>query len=78
MTTTTTPQSGGDLTKVSVNMNRRAVTAYEITAELTGLSRTDVINRAVQVYALVEKIQHDGGRLLVQDASGKVETLDIL
>ena len=40
-------------TKVSFNACDRAVTAMELAAEATGLSRTDTLNRAIQLYATI-------------------------
>lgn len=59
------------LERVTVNLTPRASAALADAAELTGYNRTDVINRAVQVYAHLEKVQRDGGRCLVQSASGE-------
>ena len=39
-----------DLVKVTVNLTRAAFDALEASAEQEGLSRTDVINRAVLAY----------------------------
>ncbi|MET0417286.1 MAG: hypothetical protein ABW022_14840 [Actinoplanes sp.] len=78
MTTTTTPDAGGSLTKLTANMNERSMTALAAAAETTGFSRTDCLNRAIQLYAYIEKLRRDGGRLLVQNPEGKTQTLDIL
>jgi len=65
------------ITKVSFNAIPTAVRAIEIAAELTGDTRTDTINRAVQLYAFVEKIRHDGGHLVVHNADGTANRLDL-
>lgn len=39
-----------DLTKVTVNLIPAAMRALETSAEIEGLSRTDVINRALLAY----------------------------
>jgi hypothetical protein len=44
---TTDPQ----LTKVSFNALPRTVTAMDLAADAAGLSRTDTLNRAIQLYA---------------------------
>lgn len=41
------------LTKVSFSAIPRAVAAMELTAEYAGLSRTDTLNRAIQLYAAI-------------------------
>lgn len=49
-----TPQ---ELTKLTVNITPRSVVALEKAAEIEGLSKTDTVNRALQVWAylLAEK-----------------------
>jgi hypothetical protein len=44
-----------ELTKVSFNAIPRAVTAMELAATNAGLSRTDTLNRAIQLYAAVTR-----------------------
>jgi hypothetical protein len=45
------PPSGG-LTAVTVNLTERAMTALNETADRLGDTRTDTINRAIQLYAV--------------------------
>lgn len=40
-----------ELTKLSFNAHTRTMTALETTADYANLSRTDTLNRAIQVYA---------------------------
>lgn len=42
-----------DFTKISFNAIPRAVTAMELAADNAGLTRTDTLNRAIQLYAAV-------------------------
>jgi len=56
-----------ELHKVTVNLIPRAWAATEETAALLGLSRTDVINRALQVYAFFEQELAAGSVLLVRN-----------
>ena len=44
---------GGGLTRVTVNLNRQALHALEALSERTGYSKTDAINRALQIYMIV-------------------------
>lgn len=50
---TETTEPRGDLTKVTVNLTNDAMGAVESTAIRLGHTRTDTINRAVQLYAYV-------------------------
>lgn len=43
----------GELTKMTVNLAPNAVAALEAAAETEGLTRTDVVNRALQFWAMV-------------------------
>ncbi len=53
--------SDDDLTLARVNLTPRAVAAIGAAEGMTGMDRTDVVNRAVQVYAaLVEMSKHQG------------------
>ncbi|MGW5768741.1 hypothetical protein ACWEVY_06295 [Streptomyces longwoodensis] len=54
------------LERVTVNLTSRASKALETAVELTGDSKTDSINRALNMYAYVEQVLHEGGSILVQ------------
>jgi hypothetical protein len=60
---TTTSQQ---LERVTVSLIPKASRALEQSVSLTGDSRTDAINRALQLYAFVEQVMHDGGAVFVQ------------
>lgn len=57
----------GPLERVTVNLTPRAARALEQAAELTGDTKTDTINRALQVYAYLEQVTHDGGAIYVRE-----------
>lgn len=59
------------LERVTVNLTARASRALEHTVTLTGDSKTDVINRALQVYAHLEQIIHSGGGVYTKEAQSK-------
>jgi hypothetical protein len=76
-TTPSAPTSG--LTRVTVNLNRQAVQALEFVSEATGYSKTDTINRALQVYAIVQQImERNGGVLHVKHDDGELERIHIV
>lgn len=58
-----------ELTKVSANIVPRAMAALELASELTGDSRTDVINRAIQVYAYLAKQDKEGKLIFLENPS---------
>lgn len=67
-----------NLTKVTVNLIPAAETALQETADLTGYSRTDTINRALQVYAMVEKQQRVFGKELMLRSGDDLERVVIV
>jgi hypothetical protein len=78
MTTTRSTSSGdgsshdtGDtetLERVTVNLTPAAYRALERAVRLTGDTRTDTINRALQVYAYLEEITQGSGSIYVRTA----------
>ena len=67
----TTRNQHGPLERVTVNLTARASRALEQAAELTGDSKTDTINRALQVYAYLEQVTQEGGALYVRESPDK-------
>jgi hypothetical protein len=49
------------LTRVTVNLNAPAAAALESASEMTGDSRTDTVNRALQVYAELVRLRVEEG-----------------
>lgn len=66
------------LERVTVNFIPAASRALAELAETLELSKTDVLNRAVQLYLYVQRTEADGGQLLVRDSSGSLQLLKIL
>jgi len=64
------------LIKTTVNLIAPAVAALEKTAELSGHTKTDVINRALQVYGLlVEADKVHGKKTALINQYGDVEVV---
>lgn len=56
--------------RVTVNLSQRSANALEETAHLTGDSKTEVINKALQLYSMVRTAQDvRGGGAWIQDDS---------
>ena len=64
--------------KVTVNLIPKAWDAANETATRLGLSRTDVINRALQAYAFIEQVTAGGSEVLVRSGDGTVEQVKFL
>lgn len=59
----------GPLERVTVNLTARASRALEQAAQITGDTKTDTINRALQVYAYLEQVTQDGGAIYVRESA---------
>jgi hypothetical protein len=64
--------------RYSVTLIPPAVQAIADLTESTGLSKADVINRAVQIYAFLEQQKQDGAELLLRSSGGVPERLHIV
>jgi hypothetical protein len=71
---------GGDrLIRLTVLLLPSAYQALASTAQTTGYTKPDVVNRALQVYQVIEDVlREDGGRLRLWHRDGRVETIFIL
>ena len=67
------PAETGEFHKVTVNLIPKAWNAANETTALLGLSRTDVINRALQAYAWLERELAEGSEVIVRSKDGGVE-----
>ena len=61
-------RGGSQLERVTVNLIPRAWRALELATELTGDTKTDTINRALQIYAYMEQVNARGGSVYVKEA----------
>ncbi len=64
--------------RYSVTFVPPAVQAIAQLTESTGLSKADVINRAVQIYAYLDAQTRDGADLLLRGPNGEPEKLHIV
>jgi hypothetical protein len=61
--------------RLTVNLIPRAAEALASAATRTGLSKTDVVNRAVQMYDHLEGLHGDGAQVLVRQPSGDEQVM---
>ena len=54
--------------RVTVNLTERSTKALQDAVSSSGDTQTDVINRALQVYAYLESVMAAGSRLYVENA----------
>jgi hypothetical protein len=70
---------GNDLIRITVNLIPKAYAELRRLSVNSGLSKTDVMNRALQVYALVEELVGQGeGSIVVQHPDGSSERIFVL
>jgi hypothetical protein len=69
--TKTSKRGGGNgpLERITVNLIARASRALQKVAELTGDTKTDSINRAIQIYAYLEEVSSRGGAIYVKESA---------
>jgi hypothetical protein len=69
----------GGLVRVTVNLTPKSAEALDTVSRSSHLSKTDVINRALQVYQVVEELIDRGrGSILVKHPSGELERIYII
>lgn len=59
---------GGPLERVTVNLVARASRALQRVVDLTGDSKTDALNRAIQIYCYLEEVESKGGDILIRES----------
>jgi hypothetical protein len=57
------------LTRLTVNLTPRSAAALDLAVGDTGDSKTDTINRALQVYAYLEHAITGGGAIFVRESA---------
>jgi len=54
--------------RVTVNLSENSVEALDAAVQLTRNTKTEVINKAVQLFAVVQQAQHEGGGVSIKDS----------
>ncbi len=67
-----------DNERFTVTLIATAAQAVGTLMRVTGLSKTDVINRSVQVYAFLAQQMADGKEILLRDEEGNTERVHIV
>ncbi|RFU41715.1 hypothetical protein DZF91_10365 [Actinomadura logoneensis] len=60
----------GTRERVTVNLTAKGAAALSELMRLTGDTKTDVINRALGVYAYLETVEQEGGKVYVREQDG--------
>jgi hypothetical protein len=63
------------LTKLTVNLIPRAGKALDLATLITGDSKTDTVNRALQLYTFVMHEINDGNEIWIKKPDGSTEKI---
>jgi hypothetical protein len=62
---------GSSLERVTVNLTSRTSEALDQLGQMTGDTKTDTVNKALQVFAYLQQLQHDDGAIYVREPGSK-------
>jgi hypothetical protein len=68
--TTVTEHPAGVAERTTTNLTPRSVRAMSNLGCWTGYTKTDIVNRALQIYEFIQQITERGGTLHVRQAHG--------
>ncbi|MDT0317868.1 hypothetical protein RNC47_05865 [Streptomyces sp. DSM 44918] len=72
------PVEAAESERYSVTFVPAAVQAVQELTEISALSKSDVINRAVQVYAFLAREMAEGRQVLLRTEDGSLERVHIV
>lgn len=76
---TSARRGGGSYERVTVNLTQKSSEALAAAVDLTRDSKTDSINKALQLYALLQNVQAKGGAIYLREAvNAELERLRVL
>jgi len=64
-----TPREGGSHERVTVNLTKKSSDALAEAVRLGKDSKTDTINKALQVYALLQQVEDNGGAIYLRETA---------
>jgi len=64
------PASGVGAERTTTNLTPRSVRAIHNLVDWTGCTKTDTINRALQIYEFIQQVMKNGGTLHVRQSGG--------
>lgn len=73
-----TSQRSSTADRITVALVPKATGDLQATVDRTGLSKTDVVNRAVSLYEFIDARLSEGAELLIRDSkTGQVEQIKL-
>lgn len=74
-----TAREGGSHERITVNLTEKSSEALADAVRITTDNKTDTINKALQVYLLLQRVQAEGGALYLREkVDAELERLRIL
>lgn len=67
--------SESNYTRITVNITEKASQALDSTAKLEGVTKTDIVNRAINAYAFLIEAQNAKARIKIINDDGTQELL---
>lgn len=64
-------RGSGSLERVTTNLTRKTAEALSVAMNVTGDTKTHTINKAIQLYALLQQILAEGGSMSIRRAGEK-------
>ncbi|MFF5083479.1 NB-ARC domain-containing protein [Actinoplanes sp. NPDC000266] len=71
-------QRSGGLTRLTVNLTPRSAQALDALHEATAIGKTDIVNRALQLYKFVQEAEERGQQIELRDPDGTVHRVQFL
>lgn len=70
-----TTQRGAATERVTVALVPKAAGDLQRAVKRTGLSKTDIVNRAISLYEYLDSRLNSGAELLIRNESGQIEQI---
>lgn len=71
-------RTGGTAERVTLNLTANASDALAEAQSLSRDSKTDTMNKAIQLYSLILRVQAEGGGAYLKEKGGELERLRVL
>jgi hypothetical protein len=72
------PDGGGQQAKYTVMLTPRSVAALKEASHSNHETRTNVLNRGVQLYLLITRLINGGWTIIARDSEGREQQIQIL
>lgn len=63
-------RAGHGRQRLVVELNRETAAELEALVETEGYNKTSIVNRALQMYAFLRRVERDGGQVSIRESAG--------